>query len=107
MQSAEMGDVDRIVRLHHRRGGWAWVGCGSLIGLVVYLVIGVALFANLTGTAETASVVPLFILLALMVIGLVTALVDTVRLRGFGAEARRTARENVEHHPVYAHAHRY
>src|ERR1700677_1995276 len=70
MQSAEMGDVDRIVRLHHRRRGWAWVGFGSLIGLV-------------------------------------TALVDTVRLRGFGAEARRTARENVEHHPVYAHAHRY
>jgi hypothetical protein len=107
MRSAGNGDVDRIVRLHHRRRGWAWVGFGSLIGLVAYVIIGVALFANLTGTAATVSVVPLFVLLVLMVVGLITALVDTVRLRGFGAEARRSARESVSHYPVYGHAHGY
>jgi hypothetical protein len=100
-------DVDKIIRLHHRRRGWAWVGCGSLIGLIVYFIIGAALFANLTGTAETASLVPVFVLLALAVVGLVTALVDTLRLRGYSEPARREAKGNVVHHPVYAHAHRY
>jgi hypothetical protein len=101
------GVVDRIVTLHHRRRGWAWVGFGSLIGLVAYFVLGAALFDNLTGTAETVSLVPIFILLALMLVGLITALVDTVRLRRFDQEARREAKARVDHHPLYAHAHRY
>jgi hypothetical protein len=104
---AKSDDVDRIVTLHHRRRGWAWVGFGSLIGLVAYFILGVALFDNLSGAAETVSFVPIFVLLALMLVGLITALVDTVRLRRFDAEARRTAKARVDHHPVYAHAHRY
>ena len=54
-------DVASLVRLHHRRRGWAWVGTGSAIGLVVYLAIGV----DLTGTAGIISVVAVFVLLAL------------------------------------------
>lgn len=101
------GAVDQIVRLYHRRRGWAWTGFGSLIGDFIYLIIGVAFFQNLTGTAETISVVPVFVLLVLTVIGLVIALVDTVRLHGYGREIREEARARVSHHPLYAHAHRY
>jgi len=98
--------ADTIVRLYHRRRGWAWVGFGSLIGLIVYLALGAALFDNLTGAAETASIIPLFILLVLAVAGLIAAIVDSVRLRRFGKAEREAAREGVAHHPVYAHAHR-
>ncbi|MGH3165734.1 MAG: hypothetical protein ACRDN0_07545 [Trebonia sp.] len=101
------GNVDRVIRLYHRRRGWAWAGFGSLIGLVVYLVIGVALFGNLTGAAEVASIIPLFVLLALAVVGIIATIVETVLLHRFDKVARDTAREQVVHHPVYAHAHRF
>ncbi|HEX6454229.1 MAG TPA: hypothetical protein VF060_32810 [Trebonia sp.] len=82
------------------------MGFGSLIGLIAYLAAGATLFENLTGAAETASIIPFFILLVLAVAGLVAAIVDSVRLRRFGQAARDAAREGVAHHPVYAHAHR-
>jgi len=44
--------VAQLVRLHHQRREWAWVATGSVIGLVVYVGIGVNLFDNLTGTAQ-------------------------------------------------------
>ena len=56
--TSESSDVAKLVRLHHRRRGWAWVAIGSVIGLVVYAGIGVNLFENLTGTAETLSAIP-------------------------------------------------
>jgi len=59
-------DVAGLVRLHHRRRGWAWVATGSAIGLAVYLGIGVNQSGNLKGTAETLSVIPVFVLLALV-----------------------------------------
>jgi len=43
--TSESSDVAKLVRLHHRRRGWAWVAIGSVIGLVVYLGIGVNLSA--------------------------------------------------------------
>lgn len=104
--SSRDGNADTIVRLYHRRRGWAWVGFGSLIGLIVYLAVGAALFGNLTGAAETASIIPLFILLVLAVVGFLAVIVDSVRLRRFGKAARDAARGGVAHHPVYAHAHR-
>jgi len=103
----ESHDVDKIIRLHHRRRGWAWVGFGSLIGLVIYFIIGVTVLINLSGTAATVSLIPIFVLLALAVVGLVTAIVDSIRLGRFSESARRKAKSNVVHAPVYAHAHRY
>jgi hypothetical protein len=84
--SSRDGNADTIVRLYHRRRGWAWVGFGSLIGLIVYLAVGAALFDNLTGAAETASIIPLSILLVLAVAGLLAAM--PIRC-GCGVSARR------------------
>jgi len=47
--TSKSSDVAKLVRLHHRRRGWAWVAIGSAIGLVVFAGIGVNLFENLTG----------------------------------------------------------
>ena len=63
-------DVAKLVTLHHRRRGWAWVAVGSVIGLAVYAGIDASLFANLTGAAEILSVIPVFVLLALVLVGL-------------------------------------
>jgi hypothetical protein len=53
--TSESSDVANLVRLHHRRRGWAWVAIGSVIGLVVYAGIDVNLFENLTGTAQPSA----------------------------------------------------
>ena len=100
-------DVAQLVRLHHRRRGWAWVAAGSAIGLVVFAGIDVSLFENLTGTAETLSVIPVFLLLALVLAGLVVVIVDTSRLHRADAAVRVSAKGGVSHYPLYAHAHRY
>src|ERR1700740_735696 len=69
--TSESSDVAELVRLHHRRRGWAWVATGSAIGVVVYAGIDVNLFRSLTGTAATLSVITVFVLLALVGFGLV------------------------------------
>ena len=68
--TSESSQVARLVRLHHRRRGWAWVAIGSVIGLVVCAGIDVNVFQDLTGTAETLSAIPVFALLALVLAGL-------------------------------------
>ena len=105
--TSESSDVAKLVRLHHRRRGWAWVAIGSVIGLVVYVGIGVNLFENLTGTAETLGVIPVFVLLALVLVGLVVVIVDTSRIHRADAAVRVSAKGSVSHYPLYAHAHRY
>ena len=100
-------DVAKLVRLHHRRRGWAWVAIGSVIGLVVYAGIGVNPFENLTGTAETLGVIPVFVLLALVLAGLVVVIVDTSRIHRADAAVRVSAKGSVSHYPLYAHAYRY
>jgi hypothetical protein len=100
-------DVARLVGLHHRRRGWAWVAAGSAIGLVVYVGIDVSLFENLIGTGELLSVIPVFVLLVLAVAGLVVVVVDTSRIHRADAAVRVRAKSSVSHHPLYAHAHRY
>lgn len=100
-------DVDKIVRLHHRRRGWAWIAGGSLIGLLVYAVIDSHLFDNLTGAAEVVSQVPVYVLVALLLAGLIVTIVDTVRLHRADAGVRASARKHVSHHPLYAHGYRY
>jgi hypothetical protein len=105
--TSESSDVANLVRLHHRRRGWAWVAIGSVIGLAVYTGIGVNLFENLTGTAETLGVIPVFVLLALVLAGLVVVIVDTSRIHRADAAVRVSAKGSVSHYPLYAHAHRY
>ena len=105
--TSESSDVAKLVRLHHRRRGWAWVAIGSVIGLVVYVGIDVNLFENLTGTAETLNVIPVFVLLALVLAGLVVVIVDTSRIHRADAAVRVSAKGSVSHYPLYAHAHRY
>jgi len=100
-------DVAKLVTLHHRRRGWAWVAVASAIGVAVYVGIDVSLFESFTGTAETLSVIPVFVLLALVLVGLVVVIADTSRIRRADAAVRVSAKGSVSHHPLYAHAHRY
>jgi hypothetical protein len=105
--TSRSSDVAELVRLHHRRRGWAWVAVGSAIGLVVYAGIDVKLFASLTGPTAVLGIVPVFVLLALIVAGLVVVIVDTSRIHGADAAVRVSAKGSVSHHPLYAHAYRY
>jgi hypothetical protein len=100
-------DVARLVTLHHRRRGWAWVAIGSLIGLAVYTGIDVSLFAHLTGAAAALGVIPVFALLGLLLVGVVDVIVDTSRLHRADAAVRVSAKASVSHYPWYAHAHRW
>jgi hypothetical protein len=105
--TSKRADVTALIRMHHRRRGWAWVAVGSLIGLAVYAGLDASVFGNLTGSAETFSLIPLFVLLALMVIGFVVVIVDTVMIRHADAAALVHAKRGVSHHPLYAQGHRY
>jgi hypothetical protein len=105
--ASESSDVAKLVRLHHRRRGWAWVAAGSVIGLAVYAGIGVNLFENPTGPAGILGVIAVFVLLALALAGLVVVIVDTSRIHRADAAVRVSAKGSVSHYPLYAHAHRY
>jgi len=105
--AGKSSDVAELVVLHHRRRGWAWVATGGAIGVVVYAGIDVNLFKSLTGTAEALSVITVFVVLALVVVGLVVVIVDTSRIHRADAAVRVSATGSVSHHPVYAHAYRY
>jgi hypothetical protein len=100
-------NVAKLVTLHHRRRGWAWVAAGSAIGLAVYAGIDASLPGRATGAAETLSVIPVLVLLGLVVAGLVVVIADTARLHRADPEAGATAKGGVSHHPVYAHAYRW
>ncbi len=100
-------EVAATVRLLHRRRGWAWICVASLVGLVVYAVIGAHLFPNPAGAMAAVSGVIAALLLALAAAGLIVAVVDTVRLHRRGATVRAQAMGRTSHHPVLAHAYRY
>jgi hypothetical protein len=105
--TGDSSNVAKLVTLHHRRRGWAWVAVGSAIGLAVYAGIDVNLFGRVTGTAETLSVIPVFVLLGLLVAGLAVVIVDTSRLHRADAAVRVRAKGSVSYHPLYAHAYRW
>jgi hypothetical protein len=105
--SGESSKVATLVTLHHRRRGWAWVAAGSAIGLAVYAGIDANLSGRVTGTAETLSVIPVFVLIGLVLVGLVVVIADTARLHRADAAARVKAKGSVSHHPLYAHAYRW
>jgi len=96
-------DVAKLVRLHHRRRGWSWVAVGSAIGLMVYTLTG----AKLSGTAGALGVIPVFVLFALVLAGVVVVIVDTSLIHRADAAVRVSAKGRVSHYPLYAHAHRY
>ena len=100
-------EVDATVRLLHRRRGWGWTGGGSLLALVVFTVIGSHLWANANGALGAISGLVVLVLLALTVVGLVIAVVDTVRLHRRDGAVRDLARVGTSHHPLVAHAYRY
>ena len=105
--TGESSNVAKLVTLHHRRRGWAWVAVGSAIGLAVYAGIDVNLFEHVTGAEETLSVLPVVLLLGLVLAGLVVVIVDTSRLHHADAAARVKAKGSVSYHPLYAHAYRW
>jgi hypothetical protein len=105
--ASESSDVAKLVGLHHRRRGWAWVAAGSVIGLVVYVGIDITLFENLTGTAGTFRIFPAAVLLALVLAGLVVVIVDTARIHRASEGVRVSAKGSVSHYPLYAQAYRY
>jgi hypothetical protein len=96
-------EVGRLVRLHHRRRGWAWVAIGSAAGLAAYAGVDV----SRPGTTGTLGAIPALVLLILMVAGLVVVIADTARIRRADTAARGQAKAHVSHQPVYAQAHRY
>ena len=100
-------EVARLVRLHHRRRGWAFVAAGSVIGLAVYAGIGAHAFVSLTGTADALSVIPVFALAGLVLAGLAVVIVDTSLIHRADAAVRVSAKGSVSHYPLYAHAHRW
>ena len=105
--TSQSPEVARLVRLHHRRRGWAWVATSSAIGLAAYAALDVSLFGSSTGTAGTLTAIPVFALVALVLAGLADVIVDTSRLHRAHAPARVTAQGSVSHYPWYAHAHRW
>jgi hypothetical protein len=105
--TGESSNVAKLVTLHHRRRGWAWVAAGSAIGLAVYAWIDVSLFGRVTGAAEALSIAPAFVLLGLVLTGLVVVIADTSRLHRADAEVRVKAKGSVSHHPLYAHPYRW
>ncbi len=105
--AGESSDVAKLLTLHHRRRGWAWVAIGSVIGLAVYVGIDVSLFESLTGTAETLSVIPVFALLALVLAGLVIVIADTSHIHRADVAVRVSAKGSISHYPLYAHAQSY
>jgi hypothetical protein len=105
--ASQTPEVARLVTLHHRRRGWAWVATASVIGLAVYAGLDANLRGSLTGAAATLSVIPVFVLLALVVVGLVVVIVDTTRIHRADEAVRVTAKAGVSHYPIYAHAHRW
>jgi hypothetical protein len=101
--ASESSDVARLVKLHHRRRGWAWVAIGSAFAFAVYGI----LIGSRTGTAEILSDISALFLLALILAGLIVVIVDTSRLHHADPAVQASAKGSVRHHPLYAHAHRY
>jgi hypothetical protein len=103
----QASDVANLVRLHHRRRGWAFVATGSAIGLAAYAGIDASLAGSRTGTAETLSAIPVFALAVLAVAGLAVVIVDTSLIHRADAALQMSAKVSVSHYPWYAHAHRW
>jgi hypothetical protein len=101
------GHVDATERLLHRRRGWSWIAALSLIGFVGYAIIGAHFFPNASGAVGDISAAIVVALLVLIIVGLIVAIVDTVKLHRADGSVRAQARSRTVHHPLVAHAYRY
>jgi hypothetical protein len=73
--------VAAIVRLLHRRRGWAWTLGASLVAFVGFVALLTSLWPNATGEPDVISGFIIILLLALAVVALTAVITDTVRLR--------------------------
>lgn len=96
------------IRLLHRRRGWLWTLSGGVVAWLVATGSLGALTDNGSG-GVAAGVLTAFVLLltALVVIALIAAVADTVKLRRRDPDVRARAVALTTHHPVRAHAYRY
>lgn len=101
-------DTASTIRLLHRRRGWLWTLFGGVVAWLAATGTLGALTDNGSGGAA-ADVATAFVLLltALVVIALIAAIVDTVKLRRRDPHVRTRAVALTTHHPVRAHAYRY
>jgi hypothetical protein len=96
-------DVATTVRLLHRRRGWTWTLGGSLVALVAFVAAGVHFWPNARGTVGAISGIVVVLLLALALISLIVAIVDTAALRRRHPNVRTAARSQTSHYPLAAH----
>lgn len=100
-------DTAATVHLLHRRRGWLWT---LTIGVVAWLVaVGLlgTLDPNASGAGEAFGAILVILLTAIVVIALIAAIVDSVKLRGRDPGVRSRASSLTSHHPVRSHAYRY
>jgi hypothetical protein len=95
--------VAAIVRLLHRRRGWAWTLGASLVAFVAFVAILTSLWPNATGEPGVISGFIIILLLALAVVALTAVITDTVRLRRREPSIRAHATSRTSYHPAAAH----
>lgn len=99
--------VSQVIRLLHRRRGWAWTCLAGFTASVLALLTGVWLFPYSWSRAATALAVFMLGALLLSVCALGAVIVDSFRIRHYAEHVRRNAQAGVGHYPIIAHGYRY
>jgi hypothetical protein len=100
-------EVAAAVRLLHRRRGWVWATVLSFVAWLAAAGLLGALYPDGTGAGVTVGAILVLLLTAVVIVGLVASVVDTVRLHRLDAGVRRRAMPHTAHYPVRAHAYSY
>jgi hypothetical protein len=99
--------VAAVVRLLHRRRGWIWATAISVAAFLVACGLLGARAPDASGAGVGVASVFILLLAATAVVGLVAAIVDTVRVHRLEPGVRAQAAPRTVHYPVRAHAYRY
>ena len=99
--------VAAAVRLLHRRRGWIWATAISVVAFLVACGLLGARAPDASGAGVGVASVFILLLAATAVVGLVAAIVDTVRVHRLEPGVRAQAAPRTVHYPVRAHAYRY
>ena len=99
--------VAAAVRLLHRRRGWIWATAISVVAFLVACGLLGARAPDASGAGVAVASVFILLLAATAVVGLVAAIVDTVRVHRLDPGVRAQAAPRTAHYPVRAHAYRY
>jgi hypothetical protein len=99
--------VAAAVRLLHRRRGWIWATAISVVAFLVACGLLGARAPDASGAGVAVASVFILLLAATAVVGLVAAIVDTVRVHRLDPGVRAQAAPRTVHYPVRAHAYRY